>query len=773
MLGLEQHISNEIQVSRMDEVSISKNFRTLIVGVFFFAKAPSIIAPFTTFLVFWIRSSGGTLTLGTAFTALSIIALLTSPLQTLLTTMPNCAASLGCVRRVERYLVTEDRKDGRIKDNYKILPIRNSWEVDTHDSVFPTHHTIHSFPMISRASPPTGQEEPIVIENACFRNADHSDFYLQDISLRCTPSSLTIVIGPVGCGKSSLLKALLGEMVISKGHISVNSSANAYCGEQSWLSNSTIRENIVGESAADITDWYDTVLDACALKYDLARFPLGDLTSIGSGGSTLSGGQKQRISLARAIYSRTSIAVLDDSFTGLDANTERVVFNKLCGREGLFRTLGTTVVFATNSTQHLELSDHIVVMGGNGCIAEQGSFEQLRSHQGFVSDLTLHPPSRSSDTKEEQSDAAPQSNDPLPVEISLLAHDLTRQTGDFSTYQYYFKSIGWRLGSTMLSVLILVTFTTTFPQEWLNIWVVAEEANPSVHSAMYIGVYGMLAGMGMIALPISIWVMFLRVVPKTANNLHWTLLQTVMRAPLSYFSTTSTGVILNRFSQDMMLVDTQLPEALFYTISAVFMCVAQVLLIATGASYISATIPFAVVAIYFLQKYYLRTSRQLRLMDLEAKSPLYSHFAEALSGLLTIRAFGWQNRFQECNLRLLDISQRPYYLLFCIQRWLNLVLDLIVATIAIALVALAVEVQSNRGAIGVALVSVLTFNQTLADLITSWTKLETSLGAIARLKDYSTRTPREDQSRHGTRPTSDSWPERGQLEFADVTASYQ
>ncbi|MCJ1433569.1 hypothetical protein MMC27_002932 [Xylographa pallens] len=528
----------------------------------------------------------------------------------------------------------------------------------------------------------------------------------------------------------------------------------AYCGEQSWLSNSIIREYIVGASAVDVTEWYDAVLDACALKYDLARFPPGDLTPIGSGGSTLSGGQKQRISLARAIYSRTHIALLDGPFTGLDANTERVVFRKLCGREGLFRSLGTTVIFATNSMHHLALSDHVVVMGTNGCVAEQGSFDQLRSLQGFVSNLTSHQPSGESNIQEEQSDDTPQSNSPLPVENPALAQDLTRRTGDISVYQYYFKSIGWRLGSIMLSVLILVTFASTFPQEWLNVWVTAEEANPGEHSAMYLGVSGMLAGMGMVTLPLSIWVMFLRVVPKTANNLHWVLLQTVMRAPLSYFSTTNTGLILNRVSQDMMLVDTQLPEALFYTISAVFMCFAQVLLIASGAIYVSATIPLAVVAIYFLPKYYLRTSRQLRLMDLEAKSPLYSHFTEALSGLLTIRAFGWQNRFQECNLRLLDASQRPYYLLFCIQRWLNLVLDLLVAAVAIALVALAVEVQSSRGAVGVALVSVLSFNQTLANLITSWTKLETSLGAIARLKDYSTQTPHEDESQR----LAHNWP---------------
>jgi len=84
-----------------------------------------------------------------------------------------------------------------------------------------------------------------------------------------------------------------------------------------------------------------------------------------------------------------------------------------------------------------------------------------------------------------------------------------------------------------------------------------------------------------------------------------------------------------------------------------------------------------------LQKFYLRTSRQMRLLDLEAKSPLYSHFIETLSGLTTIRAFGWTEIFREQNLALLDTSQKPYYLLFCIQRWLGLVHDLLVTALAV------------------------------------------------------------------------------------------
>jgi ATP-binding cassette subfamily C (CFTR/MRP) protein 1 len=112
-----------------------------------------------------------------------------------------------------------------------------------------------------------------------------------------------------------------------------------------------------------------------------------------------------------------------------------------------------------------------------------------------------------------------------------------------------------------------------------------------------------------------------------------------------------------------------------------------------------------------LQKYYLRTSRQLRLLDLEAKSPLYSHFIESLSGLVTIRAFGWTDKFKELNLKLLDVSQKPYYLLFCIQRWLGLLLDLLVAALAVILMILVVKLRTGVSGsfVGLALLNVVCY----------------------------------------------------------------
>ena len=127
-------------------------------------------------------------------------------------------------------------------------------------------------------------------------------------------------------------------------------------------------------------------------------------------------------------------------------------------------------------------------------------------------------------------------------------------------------------------------------------------------------------------------------------------------------------------------------------------------------------LPFLFLVTYFVQKYYLLTSRQLRFLDLEAKRPLYSHFLEVVEGLASVRSFGWQQAAREGNLSRLDASQQPIYLLLCVQRWLNLVLDLVVAGLATIVVALAVSLRaSTTGALlGIALNNVLLFGTTFS-----------------------------------------------------------
>jgi ATP-binding cassette subfamily C (CFTR/MRP) protein 1 len=218
----------------------------------------------------------------------------------------------------------------------------------------------------------------------------------------------------------------------------------------------------------------------------------------------------------------------------------------------------------------------------------------------------------------------------------------------------------------------------------------------------------------------------------------------------------------------------ELPVALIRTAMNFFLLVAQLLVILASAKYVGIAMPAILVIIYFLQSYYLRTSRRLRLLDIETKAYLGTQFLETLNGLITVRAFQWEYQHLSRFLDMLKNAQRPFYLLYCVQRWLNMILDLIIGGVAVLLVTIAIKTKGtvDPGMTGLALTNLVGFSQMLKQLITNWTLLETSMGALARIRTF-TRTietenlPSEDQA------APEHWPKFGGIEFRDVVASHK
>lgn len=251
------------------------------------------------------------------------------------------------------------------------------------------------------------------------------------------------------------------------------------------------------------------------------------------------------------------------------------------------------------------------------------------------------------------------------------------------------------------------------------------------------------------------------------------LVLTSSSATFGFLSSTDSGSLLNRFSQDMSLIGQALPMVLLNFAMILFDTIVSVGIIAAGADYGAVIIPFLLVALYALQYFYLRTSRQMRHLDLEAKSPLYTQFIEMAAGVQHIRAFSWQNYILDQSFDLLDTSQKPYYYMFCIQRWLTLVLELCVMAVATVLVAVALNLPyaSSEGAIGLSFLSLITFGSGMANLINAWTRLETSLGAISRLRSFLIQTPSEtDPEVEGVLPSN--WPQHGKIEIRHLSANY-
>jgi ATP-binding cassette subfamily C (CFTR/MRP) protein 1 len=263
---------------------------------------------------------------------------------------------------------------------------------------------------------------------------------------------------------------------------------------------------------------------------------------IGSNGVSLSGGQRQRLALARALYSRHSPLVVDDALSGLDAKTSSHVFSEVFGPSGLCKAHKITAIFVTNDARHLNQADHIVILGADGRVVEQGRPQKLvhvRDHaQAEVTSFGEGP------AKQENTgvalDLGPKA---APSTTNDTQHDLARRTGDVAVYWYYVRSIGCLYGAVLLFTTLTFALGLKFGDVWLQWW---SEHKFDLSLGSWIGIYVMLACIALASDGAQIWAFLVRTVPKSSGRLHEQLLRAVMRAPYRFFVGTDPGATLNR-----------------------------------------------------------------------------------------------------------------------------------------------------------------------------------------------------------------------------------
>jgi ATP-binding cassette, subfamily C (CFTR/MRP), member 1 len=421
--------------------------------------------------------------------------------------------------------------------------------------------------------------------------------------------------------------------------------------------------------------------------------------------------------------------------------------------------------------RYLPSADHIIALGTDGTVVEEGTFTNLMANGKYIHSLGV----KSTDSDSGSEMEGRMKDRPMALATTSKAQDIAkalddraRQTGDITVYSHYFS----RVSTTAIVLFILASalwgITHNFPTVWMKYW---SEDTFGRSNGFYIGIFALFRVLQLVALGGGVAIIMLWFISDTGTALHKNALATVVTAPLRFFTTTDSGIVTNLFSQDMTLIDNELPMALCNVGLGGGDVLAMAAMLAVASPYMALSYPVLIAVLYVVQKFYLRTSRQIRLLDLEAKSPLYTHFLDTIKGVATIRAFGWTQHHIARNNQLLDTSQRPAYLLAVIQQWLGLTLQIVVAVIAIILTTLATQLRTNSGFTGASLVTLMQFGEAVTTIIRYYTMLETSIGAVSRLKTFSEKVVPEDLLGEDVVPPEE-WPQNGQIEINGVSASY-
>lgn len=342
----EPSFSQKVLEIRSKELNVLRKSAYLhAVSTFAWTSAPFLVA-LTTFAVYVTVDEKNILDAEKAFVSLSLFNILRFPLTMLPQVISNLAQASVSINRIQNFLANDELDPDAVNKEKSMSGVA------------------------------------IAVQNGTFSWATSGDPILTNINLLVPSGSLVAIVGHVGCGKSSLVSALLGEMEKLEGDVSVRGSV-AYVPQQAWIQNSTLKDNILF-GRPDSEKNYKKVLEACALLTDLEVLPGGDQTEIGEKGINLSGGQKQRVSLARAVYSNSDVFLLDDPLSAVDAHVAKHIFDNVVGPDGLLR--GKTRVLVTHGISFLPQVDHIVVIV-DGKVTEMGSYQELLKQNGAFAEF--------------------------------------------------------------------------------------------------------------------------------------------------------------------------------------------------------------------------------------------------------------------------------------------------------------------------------------------------------------------------------------------------
>ncbi|OQR98910.1 ATP-binding Cassette (ABC) Superfamily [Thraustotheca clavata] len=594
---------------------------------------------------------------------------------------------------------------------------------------------------------------------------------LHDINLLITTQkpSLTIVVGAVASGKSSLIHALLGEMTLLSGQRIVFGNIS-YVSQEVWIQHDTLKNNILFASNCDAVK-YQKVVAACQLLPDLAMLTHGDDTEIGERGINLSGGQKARVSLARALYrSDADIYLLDDPLSALDVHVAGSVFADCI--KGLLKH--KTTILVLNSHYHLlPQADRIIVMDG-GRIVGDGTFESVRAQFPHLVSTQLSDENSAIEVVKKENNEEPKEKQKSNDDGKLVMQE-ERATGSVSvkTYTDYFGSSGWNgafVATTVGLSYLLCQGCLVGGDIFLSRWSTNAELKSSITTALN---YGAI----ILAAVILVWVrsMYALYIAQWCSiNLHKRLFHKVLSLPVpTFFDVTPVGRILNRFSSDLDMLDSQIPFYGYMVLQFLFQVLAVLFVCGITTPYVIIVYPFMLGAFYLVQIYYNPTSGALKRMDSITRSPIVTLVAETLSGLTTVRAFDMNSVFVKLNRNRLDHHMRFFSTFYMTRAWFQMRLDWLSAAIVVVVAFLCIALRSSLGLVAAGLS--LTYASQLSSFLSKgsmfYNMVDTMMTSVERLNYYDT-LEGEDANQSVAEPPS-NWPATPSIELNKVSMRYR
>ncbi|KFW92975.1 Canalicular multispecific organic anion transporter 2, partial [Phalacrocorax carbo] len=767
----EPSFSEKVLEIRKNELQVLKKSAYLnSLSTFAWISAPFLVA-LTTFAVYVSVDEKNILDAEKAFVSLSLFNILKFPLNMLPQVISNVAQTSVSLKRIQQFL-SHDELDPNCVETQVIAP-----------------------------------GHAISVANATFSWGKELKPSLKDINLLVPSGALVAIVGHVGCGKSSLVSALLGEMEKLEGEVAVKGSV-AYVPQQAWIQNATLKDNILFGQAPN-EQKYQNVLEACALKTDLEVLPGGDQTEIGEKVISFFSSQTcLRVSLARAVYSNSDIYLLDDPLSAVDSHVAKHIFDKVIGPDGVLK--GKTRILVTHGISFLPQVDHIVVLV-DGKISEMGSYQDLlKQNKAFAEflrnyaldeDIEEDEPTSTvweyKSMRKEQGGFVKESPFPplqrrlIPLKnfflfclnsslCELYKPALVRDCLGFflqvklTVFWQYVKAVSPVISLVICFLYCCQNAAAIGANVWLSDWTNEPVINGTQHNtAMRIGVYAALGLLqGLIVLICSFTLAMGGI--NAARTLHAALLENKFHTPQSFYDTTPTGRIINRFSKDIYVIDEVIPPTILMFLGTFFTSLSTMIVIIASTPLFAVVIVPLAILYFFVQRFYVATSRQLKRLESVSRSPIYSHFSETVSGASVIRAYRRVKSFVDISDLKVDENQKSYYPGIVSNRWLGVRVEFVGNCIVLfaALFAVIGKNSLNAGLVGLSVSYALQVTLSLNWMVRMTSELETNIVAVERIKEYSETETEAPWIIEGKSPPED-WPSKGELEFVNYSVRYR